>query len=314
MSKILLRSPRYEVHTNTSSAAIYAIMTLTVDSTSFTLRKDKDSNNRVVFEISELCKDYYDVITDFGGNVSVTSSKVLNGAQITNITKWYNSSNAVVATDSTVTHDGFLGYHNSDVLVNMEDDALAQSNSTIYLPPNTASAVPYLAAGNATIRYVAIGATDTSVTIEDQVITVKRLDSCKFTTFKMTFLNKYGAFQELYFDKKSVESVRVRRKFFDRTFTRTTDGTDVVGTNHEKQIIDVNGNRRIVLNSGYLDEGMNEVFTELLNSELVYLTIGSLDVPINISDSNLTYKTSVNNRLVNFTVNVDLAYKEINRL
>ena len=130
----------------------------------------------------------------------------------------------------------------------------------------------------------------------------------------MTFLNKYGAFQELYFDKKSVESVRVRRKFFDRTFTRTTDGTDVVGTNHEKQIIDVNGNRRIVLNSGYLDEGMNEVFTELLNSELVYLTIGSLDVPINISDSNLTYKTSVNNRLVNFTVNVDLAYKEINRL
>lgn len=314
MSKILLRSPRYEVHTNTSSAAIYAIMTLTVDSTTFTLRKDKDSNNRVVFEISELCKDYYDIITDFGGNVSVTSSKELNGAQITNITKWYNSSNAVVATDSTVTHDGFLGYHNSDVLVNMEDDSLAQSNSTIYLPTNTTGAVPYLADGNATIRYVAIGATDTSVTIEDQVITVKRLDPCKYTSIKMTFLNKYGAFQELYFDKKSVESVNTKRDFFERTFTKTSDGTDVVGTNHENKIVNVNSKRKLTLNTDYLDESMNEVFTEVLNSELVYIKIGSLDLPCNIVDSQLRFKTSVNDRLVNFTINVELAYNEINRL
>ena len=73
----------------------------------------------------------------------------------------------------------------------------------------------------------------------------------------------------------------------------------------------------MTVNSDYLPEYYNEVFTELLLSDYVWATLTSpstntLDqIPINITDSNLTYKTQVNDRLINFTFNFKMSYDYI---
>ena len=75
-----------------------------------------------------------------------------------------------------------------------------------------------------------------------------------------------------------------------------------------------NGNENLVLNTGFVSESMNETFKELLMSEHVYLTDSSNIFPVNITDSNFIYKTSVNDRLINYTMNFEKSFSYINNV
>jgi len=49
-------------------------------------------------------------------------------------------------------------------------------------------------------------------------------------------------------------------------------------------------------------------------SESVYVYKDSLKLPVNVSDSSIEYKTNVNDKLVNYTIEFDYAYDKINNL
>jgi hypothetical protein len=49
-------------------------------------------------------------------------------------------------------------------------------------------------------------------------------------------------------------------------------------------------------------------------SESVYVYKDSLKLPVNVSDSSIEYKTHVNDKLVNYTIEFDYAYDKINNL
>jgi hypothetical protein len=72
------------------------------------------------------------------------------------------------------------------------------------------------------------------------------------------------------------------------------------------------------LNSGYLSEAYNEVFKQLLLSEQVWLTditaTGELVIPLNIKSSGITYKTSVNDKLVDYKISFDKSFDTINNI
>ena len=88
--------------------------------------------------------------------------------------------------------------------------------------------------------------------------------------------------------------------------------------NHTKRDFNIEANESISLSSGFLNESYNEVFKQLMLSEKVWITNRTNTqeqvLPINIKTSNITYKTSVNDRLVEYTIEFDNSYNVLNNI
>lgn len=155
-------------------------------------------------------------------------------------------------------------------------------------------------------------ATDSGVDI------VKIVSVCepKYTPYKVTFLNKFGALQDMYFFKKSIESITTTQDMYKRS-TMDLVNLTYSTSQHQMTTFNKNGKERITMNTGYISEDYNEVIRQLLLSEQVWmtkLTDEELVLPLNVVSNSLTYKTSVNDKLVDYTLDFEYAYDKINNI
>lgn len=155
-------------------------------------------------------------------------------------------------------------------------------------------------------------ATDSGVDI------VKIISVCepKYTPYKVTFLNKFGALQDMYFFKKSVESITTTQDMYKRS-TMDLVNLTYSTSQHQMTTFNKNGKERITMNTGYISEDYNEVIRQLLLSEQVWmtkLTDEELVLPLNVVSNSLTYKTSVNDKLVDYTIDFEYAFDKINNI
>jgi|TARA_B110000967_G_C18790753_1_gene513200 hypothetical protein len=164
-----------------------------------------------------------------------------------------------------------------------------------------------------------IGAVD-KITISDsngiETIKVNVIEECKYEPKKVTFINKFGALQDMYFFKKSKEDLTIKKESY-KSNTISPYGL-YSKTNHVNRDFNVVGKESISLSSGYLSEEYNEVFKQLLLSEKVWVTeindLGEQVTPINVKTSSIAYKTSVNDRLVDYTIKFDKSFDTINNI
>jgi len=162
-----------------------------------------------------------------------------------------------------------------------------------------------------------------------RTITVDKINECKYPVYKCTFLNRWGAFQEVFFFKKSTESLDTKNENYNRSnFTAfksipdirpDTSPTIVYNsydtTTHTKKTYNANGVESLQLNTGFVNEAMNPTFQELLVSEYVWLTdSANNNFPVNLKDSSLTYKTSLNDKLINYTMSFEKSFSYINNV
>jgi hypothetical protein len=70
----------------------------------------------------------------------------------------------------------------------------------------------------------------------------------------------------------------------------------------------------MTLNTGFVDEGMNEPMKQLMLSEQVWMKMGIEYHPIDITSNSLTFKTRVNDKLINYTLDVEHAHEHIDRV
>jgi len=161
------------------------------------------------------------------------------------------------------------------------------------------------------------GASNTSTDdTKTDIIKIKTADCSRYTPIKVTFVNKYGALQDLWFRLKSTETTDVRGESYKRSvFSEATLSYKTY--QHQKQSFQVNGSDRITMNTGYLNDDHNAVMEELMLSEQVWmtkLTDEELVLPISPRTKSITYKTSLNDRLANYTVEFDMAFDKINNI
>ena len=203
-----------------------------------------------------------------------------------------------IQTDRTVT----VKFYDSDNgILNTETFSLSdQSQDKVaYTSFNDDQAV------KATIQYTGDSGSETSTII------ISQLSECKFTPYKTTFINKFGVLQDLYFFKKSVEKMTTKRESY-KANTLTSNNTYNT-YNHTKRDFNIEANESVSLSSGFVNESYNEVFKQMMLSEKVWITNANNQVyPINIKTSNITYKTSVNDRLVEYTIEFDNSYNVLN--
>lgn len=150
-----------------------------------------------------------------------------------------------------------------------------------------------------------------------EVIKILSAEECKYEPYKVTFVNKYGALQDLMFFKKSVESTNVTSEQFKASiFDQSTLSYKTY--QHQQQAFLAQGKDRITMNTGYVNDDHNSVLEELLLSEQVYYTeITETEekvIPVTPLTKSITYKTSVNDRLANYTVEFEHAFDKINNI
>ena len=146
-----------------------------------------------------------------------------------------------------------------------------------------------------------------------KIIKVITIEECLYTPIKLTFVNKWGAKQELWFFKKSIETLNVKRESFKRNTSNVNTGSYLT-TTHQKQSYNVQSTKSITLNTGYVSEEYNEPMQELLQSEQVWMEIDTVVTPVNVEENSLVFKTSVNNKLVDYTLKLSYAFDTINNI
>ena len=71
---------------------------------------------------------------------------------------------------------------------------------------------------------------------------------------------------------------------------------------------------KIELNTGFVNEDFNQAVEELLLSENVWIRFESKTLPVIPTKLDMTFKTSVNDRLINHTLQFEFAFNKINNV
>ncbi len=381
-TKINVRSPFYIKANNSSlvSAKMQLYIytgSITIDkgSAKYTITKNAiDSNTYVVFEISELVRDYLDI--EFDGEYDSQTIWVESDITMYDAADGGGSSVGTSNTDY-IAFDGYGYFHEG---TNPElSRGLLMSNNTIFrlndsnvrIPVFTGdtNSVTFFYKGeekrtqtilsstltSGQIDYVTVSGQDNNDTYEERVLAdggtletsscltdfLNQLDiglvdevyiatdsgtevvkiitvsECKYEPYKVTFVNKFGALQDLWFFKKSVESTNVKSEQFKASiFDQST--LTYKTYKHQQQAFMSQGKDKISMNTGFINDDYNSVIEELLLSEQVWYTkITETEekiIPVIPLTKSVTYKTSLNDQLSDYTVEFEEAFDKINNI
>ena len=293
-----------------------------------------DTHNNITLEIGELVRDYLEL--------SFNDDYVSETRWVRAVVEYYDESDNYYTYSNPevftyIATDGY-GYFEDGTNPELSRHALISADN-IYLPESTAGRLPIFAEGvgkvtidsvdteitdngntNQKIQYVTIPADSSTIQVYDtddstllKTITVTNLCEPKYTPLKITFANKYGAFQDLYFFKRTSETTNVT----DETFKRNTiaNATSTYQTYEgQRQRYNVNSQTSLSMNTGFVKEDMNQTIEELFFSENVWIRYEGKTLPVIPASKSLQYKTVLNDKLINYTVNFEFAFDRINNV
>lgn len=147
----------------------------------------------------------------------------------------------------------------------------------------------------------------------------------KYEPYKVVFVNKFGVLQDLFFSLKSTQSITTKSDMYKSSvFDYTGSATDLISgignkydsNKHQYTQYHKLGRESITLNTDYLSEDYNDVMKQLMLSEQVWMMPTNSDevYPVIPKTQSLTYKKSVNDKLIQYTVEFDMAFDEINNI
>ena len=243
---ILLRSP-YILSVGEVADLGFCILRLTIDSAStpqYTITKNAyqflDSNDDeqgyCSFDIAELCRDYINnIYVDLAG--SAGTQKV---AISWTIQKWSIANPSVLLGTVPGSDTGINGYTEFSEGLNSEitTDTILLSGSKIYLPLNVRTKIFTYEVASSGIVDNDVSTTDTSVTILGETIQVERIRECKYSHYKVTFINKYGVAQDLYFFMKRIDSTAVTNQNYKANVLNLLQATPSYSTASHDNLVE----------------------------------------------------------------------------
>ena len=146
------------------------------------------------------------------------------------------------------------------------------------------------------------------ITYNGEKITLLITDECRYTPIDIYFQNKEGAQQVLTFFKAQTESLSVTSEEFQASRGQANLG------NHQYIKYNVQGRQKLKVNSGFVAEEMNETFKQLFLSQRVWKYENGIFTPLNLSSKSFEYKTRQKDRLINYELDFEFAFNEINNI
>lgn len=191
--------------------------------------------------------------------------------------------------------------------VKFYNNGTLHTTRTISSSTNSSGQISYPSSTSTTDKIEVISASGT------ETINVYPTSECKYTPYKVAFVNKFGALQNIYFFKKSVESINTKEESYKaNTFNSFDLRYDL--QKHQYRTFNKTGRESITMNTGFISEEYNEVMKQMMFSEKVWIEYEGEILPVNVKSQSLTYKTSVNDKLINYTVQFDYSFDKINNI
>ena len=328
MANILLRSPRLESVT-VPSAMNSVELELTINGTlRYNIIKNGTVGTVLTFEIAELVRDYL--------NVTFNGTYTAQTADISFIYRYWSLPNGGGGgySSSATTHKGFDGYGTFMEGINptvssyewlIEKDVI-KDGYYFYAPLGVSGVVPV--STNSVLSYTGFDTSNPqtislATPIGNVLVNIIRVNCSRYGEGnKITFVNKYGALQDLWFFLKSVKTTTSTKETYNANTITISGGNATYSVNNPtKTVFNKSANQKIILSSGYYPEGANPFFEDLMLSKQIWLTqpdpydpSTEQVVPVIINTSSFTYKTSLNDRLIEYTMEFDMAFDYINNV
>lgn len=144
---------------------------------------------------------------------------------------------------------------------------------------------------------------------EIQIVCV---EECKNISHKVSFLNKFGVMQDIWFTAKRTDSMSSTREQYKRTKLDTSNGITYSKSAHQNVYLENQGKEKLTLNTGFIHESYNEVIKQLLVSEYVFIQDKTrrsptnfseyLAIPLTVASSDVGIKTRRNDKLIEYTL------------
>jgi len=326
MANIALRNPQFKSIAIPASGFLSTVCTVRIDGTlRYTLVKNVQPSTTINFDIAELARDYIDIayqsnytpqtvaiqtiLTNYSG-LNGTGTPSLTGEQYDDV-----GFEAYGTFEEEVNPEVPFGRTLPTLLIPINEDT---DEFTILAPNNTAGKIPYLTSSlNGAGSYTA---GDTSVTIEGVDCNIKRIDCTKYGEGKrIIYINKYGVQQDLWFFLKETKNLaRTNEGYKSNTITYPSGGAEYNVRNAPNKVFNTQAKQTHNLSSGYYPEFANQQFEELLLSEYVWLSTirkgSGVLIPVKVKTSSMAFKTSVNDRLIEYTIEFEEAFDYINNI
>ncbi len=147
-------------------------------------------------------------------------------------------------------------------------------------------------------------------------LTIVPVQECNYTPHKLIFINKFGVEEELWFFKKSVDNITTSRESFRaNTLPNYLSGNaDERLSQHSYASYNLNGKKTMNMNTGFIPESFKENIRQLMLSEKVWIYLDGNKLPITIKNSDMVLKKAINEKLINYEIEIEFAYDIINNI
>jgi len=146
------------------------------------------------------------------------------------------------------------------------------------------------------------------------VLTVICVDEPKQTPYKVSFVNKFGVIQDLWFFKRRDNTINISKEEYKENTLEVNSVVDYSLNQATKIPYNFKAQKSIRLNTGFVVEEFNEVIQQLLLTENAWIHENGEVTPVVPKTSSLEYKTSINDKVINYTVEFDYAFNEVNTI
>ena len=140
----------------------------------------------------------------------------------------------------------------------------------------------------------------------------------KYPSQSIAWKNKFGTWDYHYFNNNSDESISMTRSIeYERNAGSWNAATFSIDSFERGKVQSVNGTKQITVNTGYLDEAYNDYFKGMMQSNDIQLIApvevgddGVLQepVPLILIDSQFQYKTTVKDKLIQYSFTFQYAH------
>ena len=134
----------------------------------------------------------------------------------------------------------------------------------------------------------------------------------KYEPYKLVFTNKFGVREDLWFFKKSTNEITTKREEYKANTVQDYIAGDL--SKHSYGSYNLNGRESMNMNTGFIPESFKENIRQLMLSETVWLDRDGTRLPVTIKNSQMKLKQSINEKLINYEIEIEFSYDTINNI
>jgi len=256
---------------------------------------------------------YWSFMTDMGSvTQSVQSTDVSNlGNGVRGVALWVGANDTNYPTLIAATCSYEDGSTNQSAIALSSLTASTTTSLQTYqfgaAPGDASGIIPVTNGGSALTKYKlqAYSGSTVLATLHYQI-----QNECYYTPVRVAYKNRYGQFDFFNFYKRHNTQFNTDQRVYQPqlgTWQSSTLSYNQYQTRQQRYIVDAT--EVIECNTDYIEQGYNDLFKQMLVADEIYWLYdetNNLVKPLSIQTNSLLFKTSVNNKLIQYTITFDI--------